>query len=222
MAHTLLPKAAGWYGKLPSRGDFVGRGLPRPWQRHWDDWLQRGLAAATEHLGPSTMRQRLQAMPTWQWVACPHQAGEPWWCGVLGPSSDRVGRAFPLLLAEAYDEQALAGAALGALRARTRAMALWLHAARTLIAPKELDTGLATLAATAWGGDPDRANAEAEDRNDTVGSLVRRWPAAASFWWPADLQAGLNGTTVAAPQPPLAEAWLPRDDLMLDLLCTGR
>ena len=44
--NLLVPQALAWYGKLPSRGDFVSRGLPRSWSRSWDEWLQRGLALA--------------------------------------------------------------------------------------------------------------------------------------------------------------------------------
>ena len=35
--------AIGWYGKLPSAGDFLGRRLPPEFQGPWDRWLQHGL-----------------------------------------------------------------------------------------------------------------------------------------------------------------------------------
>ena len=44
-----------WYGKLPSRGDFVSRGVPRSWSRPWDEWLQRSLALAAQRLGASRL-----------------------------------------------------------------------------------------------------------------------------------------------------------------------
>ena len=74
-----LPLAVGWYGKLPSRGDFVGRGLPKAWLRTWDDWLQRSLADASQRWG-AAMREHLLDMPPWQGVVLPGQPGAPAWC----------------------------------------------------------------------------------------------------------------------------------------------
>jgi type VI secretion system protein ImpM len=45
-----------WYGKLPARGDFVGKGLPPRWRSDWDGWLQRGLALAATTLDGATLR----------------------------------------------------------------------------------------------------------------------------------------------------------------------
>ena len=52
----VLTRAIGWYGKLPWVGDFVGHGLP--WQRTWDNWLQRSLPAAEVQWGHAALRQR--------------------------------------------------------------------------------------------------------------------------------------------------------------------
>lgn len=89
-----------WYGKLPARGDFVGRGLPPRWRSDWDGWLQRGLALAAATLDGPTLRERLDAFAPWRYVALP-APGEVW-CGIIVASHDRVGRAFPLTLAERF------------------------------------------------------------------------------------------------------------------------
>lgn len=87
-----------WFGKLPARGDFVGRGLPPRWRSDWDEWLRSGLALAAATLDDSALRERLGTFAPWRYVALP-ASGEVW-CGIIAASRDRVGRAFPLTLAE--------------------------------------------------------------------------------------------------------------------------
>jgi type VI secretion system protein ImpM len=204
---ALTPQSIGWYGKLPSRGDFVGRGMPRPWLHAWDDWLQHGLAFAAQQLGTMALRERLMAMPPWQCVVLPQQHDQAAWCGVVAPSTDRVGRLFPLLLAEAYDETALNRVDLKCLQERARRLADWLKQAGNSPSPKEFGLGATQLAATPWRGEP-TASA------DTFAGLRVAWPAAASFWWrtepPGDMRM------------PLAEDWPPRESLVLDLLAEAR
>ena len=38
--------APGFYGKLPARGDFIGRRLGRPFIEAWDGWLQQAVLAS--------------------------------------------------------------------------------------------------------------------------------------------------------------------------------
>lgn len=204
---TLLPQAVGWYGKLPTRGDFVGRGLPRPWLRVWDDWLQQGLAAAGQHLGSARLRERLLAMPPWQCLVLPSGAGQPVWSGVVAPATDRVGRVFPLLLAEAYDPAALDRAGLKQLQARALYVADWLDRVGALASPKEFEAGAAELGATAWRCAPAAA---ADGDAATVADLRGDWPTSASFWWRPE--------PVGAMAPPLAEGWPPREALILHWL----
>jgi type VI secretion system protein ImpM len=96
-----------WYGKLPARGDFVGKGLPPRWRSDWDGWLQRGLALAAATLDGTALRERLREFAPWRYVALP-APGEIW-CGIMVASHDRVGRAFPLTLAERLAVPALPG-----------------------------------------------------------------------------------------------------------------
>lgn len=90
----------GAYGKAPALGDFFGFGLPEPFVAAWDDWLQHGLLAAQTALGPS-WRSRYMTAPIWRFTLAEGLAGPAAMIGVLTPSVDRVGRAFPLTLAAA-------------------------------------------------------------------------------------------------------------------------
>ena len=110
--------ASSWYGKLPARGDFVGRGLPPRWRSDWDGWLQRGLALAATTLDDAALRERLRAFAPWRYLALP-APGEIW-CGIIVASHDRVGRAFPLTLAER-----LAATGVTARKRCTAGVAAW-------------------------------------------------------------------------------------------------
>jgi type VI secretion system protein ImpM len=94
------PRRVSWWGKLPARADFVGRGLPARWRSDWDGWLQRGLALAASTLEGAALRERLVAFAPWRYLALP-APGEVW-CGIIVASHDRVGRAFPLTLVERF------------------------------------------------------------------------------------------------------------------------
>jgi type VI secretion system protein ImpM len=97
--------APGFYGKLPSHGDFLSRRLPRQFIEPWDQWLQDSLAASREHLGKDWLNSFLVS-PIWQFCLAPGLCGEDAWAGVMMPSVDKVGRYFPLTLAtKVYDYQ---------------------------------------------------------------------------------------------------------------------
>jgi type VI secretion system protein ImpM len=88
----------GLFGKLPSHGDFVGRGLPPAFLHPWDHWLQHGLSAAWT-AGGEDWSQRLRDGPRWRFALQADICGERAVAGVLIPSRDRLGRSFPLTLA---------------------------------------------------------------------------------------------------------------------------
>ena len=200
--HTPLALSMGWYGKLPSRGDFVGRGMPRAWLRTWDDWLQRAMAGAALRWG-SGLREHLLAMPPWQGIVLPSQPGMAAWCVVVAASVDRVGRAFPMLLGEAHEQAALNEAPLATWQARGLDLVEWLVPAMSRCAPKEFESGIARWAALPWP-------AAGRDADERLAHLHERWPAAASFWWRAEPDADMLA--------PLVQAWPPRESLMLDWL----
>ncbi len=88
----------GFYGKLPSEGDFVTRRLPWEFTSVWDDWLQRGMQASREALAARWLELYLSA-PIWRFQVAPGICGPMGWRGLFFASVDRVGRYFPLTLA---------------------------------------------------------------------------------------------------------------------------
>jgi type VI secretion system protein ImpM len=97
---TEEPRAAvpGWYGKLPSLGDFATRRLPVEFVKTWDAWLQDVITASRDALAERWFDCYL-TMPIWRFVFLPGLVTQSGWAGVLMPSVDRVGRHFPLTVA---------------------------------------------------------------------------------------------------------------------------
>lgn len=82
----------GFFGKLPSRGDFTRAGLSRALAEAWDGWL-RSTPPALDG------RRRWPDRPAWRLALAPGLCGARRMTGVVVPSADAVGRPFPLLLA---------------------------------------------------------------------------------------------------------------------------
>ena len=101
--------APGFFGKLRSHGDFVGRRLPPAMRDPFDAWLQAALLHSQRDLGAAWLPVWLNS-PLWRFVLAPGVCGEQAWSGVMMPSVDRVGRCFPMVLAAPGAEApALAG-----------------------------------------------------------------------------------------------------------------
>jgi type VI secretion system protein ImpM len=88
----------GFYGKIPSRGDFVRHGLSRAVVSCWDDWLQRVLVEASLQKG-ADLAAAWDAAPVWRLALDAGLCGPAPLLGVMLPSADRSGRRFPLLCA---------------------------------------------------------------------------------------------------------------------------
>lgn len=88
----------GLYGKVPAHGDFVRRGLPTSFVGPWDEWLQHGMAAARESLGPR-WAGAWDAAPAWRFALPAGACGPDAVAGVMLASEDMVGRRFPITLA---------------------------------------------------------------------------------------------------------------------------
>lgn len=206
LAHSLT---IGWYGKLPWLGDFVGAGLP--WQAAWSNALQAGLAEAGIVFGPDGLRQRIRGMAAWQCLLLPPD--EAWaWCGIVAGSRDRVGRAFPLLVAEAVHRKALATLSLRQLQARALALSDWVYDSATLDSLEAFEQAAAEWQASAWpAGAPSMPGTEAATPA-RVAALCTRWPAAASFWWCTE--------PVGDVESPHADSWPPQPALLQRLLGT--
>ena len=92
------PAQPGFFGKLPARGDFVGRRLDQAFRTQFDDWLQRSIATSKRQLGPAWLPAYLNT-PIWRFILGPGLCGAVPTLGVMMPSVDRVGRYFPLVVA---------------------------------------------------------------------------------------------------------------------------
>ena len=92
--------APGFYGKLPARGDFVGRRLARGFVDAWDSWLQHAILASRTELGNGWLGLYLSS-PIWRFALSPLACGPEAVAGVMIPSVDSVGRYFPLMIGSA-------------------------------------------------------------------------------------------------------------------------
>ena len=89
---------AGFYGKLPTKGDFLTRRVPRDFVDVWDEWLQAGMNDSRQSLGEEWLQIYLTS-PLWRFVVPPGVLGSSGWAGVVMPSMDKVGRYFPMTVA---------------------------------------------------------------------------------------------------------------------------
>ena len=88
----------GFFGKVPTRGDFVCRRIAPTFRSTLDKWLSASITASKRQMGDGWLPAYLNA-PLWRFVLGPGIAGRDAAIGVMMPSVDRVGRYFPLVLA---------------------------------------------------------------------------------------------------------------------------
>ena len=152
---------AGFYGKLPARGDFVRIGLPRDFTDPWDAWLQDVLVGSRSLMGESWLPAFLEA-PVWRFSLPAGMCGEWAALGLMLPSVDRAGRYFPLMFA-----------ALSARHIDAAAGAAWLDSCEAAgRAALEQDQGPEEIAAMVAGPDlPLDGNGAAEAEWWSEGSL---------------------------------------------------
>lgn len=176
----------GWYGKLPSLGDFASRRLTPLFVEPWDRWLATGLAAWRE--SDEAWLDAFLAAPTWRFAlgaGLPFEQS-PGYAGVLMPSVDRVGRYFPLTVVRArraFEEQAPQS---------------WLEALE----------GLAVAALNDdWNADRFDAELGSLEDADDAGPL---WPAEGrTLWWCERAgQVSAPVTSVGLPDPQALEKLL--------------
>ncbi|WP_028886903.1 type VI secretion system-associated protein TagF [Teredinibacter turnerae] len=86
--------AAGFFGKLPTHGDFISRDLPAHFIDIWDNWLQLFVSTTQGQLGEEWLDIYLTS-PIWRFVFSEGVVDEQVWAGVMLPSVDKVGRYFP-------------------------------------------------------------------------------------------------------------------------------
>jgi type VI secretion system ImpM family protein len=85
----------GFFGKLPSHGDFIERRVSGAFRDLWDDWMQRSIVESQQELGGRWLDYYLTS-PIWRFYLCDGVAGAASYSGILLPSVDQAGRYFPL------------------------------------------------------------------------------------------------------------------------------
>ncbi|HEY6360672.1 MAG TPA: type VI secretion system-associated protein TagF [Vicinamibacterales bacterium] len=101
----------GFYGKLPSHGDFLRRRVSDAFVGVWDPWLQDCVSASREALGDEWLDVYLTS-PAWRFGCAAGICGPAPVVGLMVPSVDRVGRYFPLtLVAELHNGASVVAAA---------------------------------------------------------------------------------------------------------------
>lgn len=93
----------GYYGKIPSKGDFITKALPRSFVDPWDLWLRDALANSKIKLGDDWMECYLTT-PLYQFVLSPGVCGNQVWLGVMMPCVDSVGRYFPMTICKTFSD----------------------------------------------------------------------------------------------------------------------
>lgn len=96
-----IPVSAGFWGKLPTRGDFLSLGLSRGFTEPWDAWISAMLAASREDLGAG-WGAAWSAAPAWRFCLRPKLCGPHAVIGLWLPSMDRMGRAYPITFAAEF------------------------------------------------------------------------------------------------------------------------
>lgn len=179
------PARTGYFGKIPTHGDFVARNLPRPVADALDLWTRESVRESQRALGRDWLDAFLVA-PVWRGAAAAGVLGPEPAALVMMPSVDRVGRYFPLVLATALPGHR------GSLATLPRRVLPWFERAERL--------ALSTL-------EPDFQR-EALDRGaDALDPLYWFQPSlratphdrARSLWWTGDGADGIVGCEAMPP-----------------------
>lgn len=100
MAHPVMPykpPASGFFGKLPSQGDFVSQGLCEPTIAALDLWCHESLLSLPQTLGVG-WRDAWMVAPVWHFLLPAGACGPQALLGAWMPSMDRVGRCYPFIV----------------------------------------------------------------------------------------------------------------------------
>lgn len=175
-----MDDAWGWFGKLPTLGDFATRRLPAAFVEPWDQWLALGLASWREH--DAGWLDAYLAGPIWcfELGAGLLGRGSARWSGVLMPSVDRVGRYFPLTIAAPTAAESNLARRLHRLQHTAGVAARAMHEDWSAA---DLDAALARL------NDLTLPPPGRYDDSALAASLVQSAPAGHSLWWQPDSDA---------------------------------
>ncbi|MDL2398814.1 type VI secretion system-associated protein TagF [Rhizobium mayense] len=95
-------EAQGYFGKVPSVGDFVFRALPVRMTEVWASQMQRWLAAARP-IGGASFQESFLTSPVWRFALARDVVSPEAWVGLFAGSIDRVGREFPFTVMISVD-----------------------------------------------------------------------------------------------------------------------
>ncbi len=97
-AEPRQPRQPGFFGKIPMRGDFVGRRIDGHLRQTLDQWLSASITASRKALGQDWSDAYHHA-PLWRFVLTAGIVGSEPIAGILMPNADNFGREFPLVIA---------------------------------------------------------------------------------------------------------------------------
>lgn len=97
-----ITNTLGYYGKVPTQGDFISKGLPRSFIEPWDIWLQEAIFTSQRQLGQQWLEYYLTS-PIYHFVLSPGICGDTGWLGVVIPSVDKIGRYYPMTISLMID-----------------------------------------------------------------------------------------------------------------------
>ena len=184
----------GFYGKVPSHGDFLQRRLARDFVEPWDLWLQGGVTASRNALGAAWLDIYLTS-PLWRFALPAGVCGRTGMVGLMMPSVDRVGRYFPFTIAAPLSDGILPAAL-------TLADPVWFEQAETIMLTaledgfdlEAFESALAALALPKIPSAPRRlapgplgwhASLDAANRVEALlpALITERIGEMASLWW---------------------------------------
>lgn len=87
----------GWYGKIPSHGDFLNIRLPRNFVTSWSTWINEAIVSSRADLGDRWLDLYFLLRP-WRYFLPRNLIDENLWLGILAHSLDSVGRCYPVTL----------------------------------------------------------------------------------------------------------------------------
>ena len=67
MSGAVEQNGFGYFGKLPTLGDFIHQVLPQDFANRWHEWLQQSMASARTALGDEFLRYYLNC-PAWKFL----------------------------------------------------------------------------------------------------------------------------------------------------------
>jgi len=177
--------APGFFGKVPSRGDFLSRRVPEGLGDRWEGWLA-GLVTAASGAASGGWPEPWLTAPLWHFVLGSAISPPLGAAGVLVASADRVGRLFPFTII---------GVASGPPDRSLRILIGWAGRAERLM-----------LAALDDGFDPqalDDALLELGPPPAVAGSAraVGRWHLPLDGDWPSESADPLACSAISAPAP---------------------